>query len=358
MGKLKRQFYKYLPYLKPLAMAFGLVLLIGLLFVSLPLIKNLASRIFKGPRLAYNLLTADTSSLQSANNRTNILVLGVSGTGKVSDLTDTMIFASIDKSSGDVVLLSIPRDVWLDSLQAKINTAYHYGEEKKKDGGFILAKDAVYEILNQPVHYSLLIDFEGFVKVVDLLGGIEIKVDRRFDDYQYPIAGKENDDCDGDPEYQCRYQEIHFEAGLQQMDGQTALKFIRSRNAEGEEGTDFARSQRQQKVILAIKDKILSYRVLLNPKKMAELKDALGDHIKTDYQFNEDQITAFLSLFIRFVKNKNQLRTISLDYGDNDNPGFLYHPPVDQYGQWVLIPRAEDWSEIHKYVKEKIEKEY
>lgn len=359
MGKVKRKIYKYLPYLKPLSLLIVLILFIVLLYFSLPFLIKIFNQTIKGPRLAFSLLTANTSSLDSHNNRTNLLILGISGGDhQGNDLTDTMIFVSIDKSSADTVMLSLPRDIWLDSLQAKINTAYHYGEEKRKGGGFVLAKDAVYEVLNQPIHYVLLIDFEGFVKIVDLLEGLEIKVDRSFDDYKYPIAGRENDDCDGDPEYKCRYEHIHFDAGLQHMDGKTALKFVRSRNAEGEEGTDFARSQRQQKVILALKNKVFSYRTLLNPKKIMELKKALGDHIKFDTQFNEDQITAFLSLFLRFVKNKKQIRTITLDYGDEENLGFLYSPPVSQYGQWVLIPRAGDWKEVQKYVKEKIEKGY
>ena len=255
-------------------------------------------------------------------------------------------------------MLAIPRDIWLDSLQAKINTAYHYGEEKKPGGGFVLAKDAVYQVLNQPVHYAVLIDFAGFEKIIDLLGGIKIKVDRAFDDFKYPIAGKENDDCGGDKEYKCRYEHLHFDAGWQEMDGKTALKFVRSRNAEGEEGTDFSRSQRQKKVILAVKDKIFSAQVLLNPKKISELKQALGDHLKLDSQLSKEQTTAFISLLLRFVKNKKTIRTISFDYGDEENLGFLYSPPISQYGQWVLRPRAGNWREIHKYVQEKIEKGY
>lgn len=359
MGKVKRKIYKYLLFIKPALLLVGLSLFFVLLILFLPFFKKAVYQFVKGPKLTYSFLTANTSSLESDNNRTNLLILGASGgEHQGSDLTDTMIFVSIDKNTADTVMLSIPRDIWLESLQAKINTAYHYGEEKKPGGGFVLAKDAVLEIFNQPVHYAALIDFDGFVKIIDLLGGLDIKVDKSFDDYQYPIAGRENDDCDGDKDYKCRYQHLHFEAGLQYMDGETALKFIRSRNSEGEEGTDFARSLRQRKAILALKDKIFSYKTLLNPKKIIELKKTLGDNVEFDSQLSEEQITAFLSLFLRFVKNKNEIRTISLDYGDEDNLGFLYSPPEHVYGQWVLVPRAEDWKEIHKYIKEKIEKEY
>lgn len=359
MRKIKRQIYKYLLYLKPFSWLIFLIFFIIFLYSTFPSLVKIFNQTIKGPKLAFSLLTADTSSLESHNNRTNLLILGASGSqSKTDDLTDTMIFVSIDRASADVVMLSIPRDIWLDSLQAKINTAYHYGEKRKKGGGFVLAKDAAYEVFNQPIHYGILIDFEGFVKIIDLLGGLDIKVDRSFDDYKYPIAGKENDDCNGDSEYKCRYEHLHFDTGWQQMNGQLALKFVRSRNAEGEEGTDFARSQRQRKVILALKDKIFSAKVLLNPKKVIELKKTFGNHLIYDTQFNEEQITAFLSLFLRFVKNKNQIRTISLDIGDEDSPGFLYNPPLKEYDQWVLIPRTEDWNEIQRYVEEKIYKGY
>ncbi len=358
-SKFKRKIYRHQKILKPAFNLLIIAIIVFFIYSLFPFFWNLVKKTFIGPKMAYSLLTADTSSLESHNNRVNLLILGIGGEEHEGiDLTDTIIFTSIDKKTADTVMLSLPRDIWIDQAQAKINALYHYGEEKKEGGGFVLVKDAVLQTLNQPVHYAALVDFEGFVKLIDLLGGIEVKVDRAFDDYQYPIPGKENDECNGDPEYKCRYEHISFQAGLQPMDGQSALKFVRSRNAEGEEGTDFARSQRQQKIIKAIAQKIFSYQVLLNPNKLIELRKTFGDHVKFDTQFNEDQITAFLSLFLRFVKNKNEVRTINLDYGDEDNLGFLYNPPDHESGQWVLIPRADDWSEIQKYVEEKIYKGY
>lgn len=330
-----------------------------LLHLIFPGIKKLVDKIIIGPRTAISLLTADTSSLSSAKNRINLLILGIGGESHEEvDLTDTIIFISVDKEDADMVMLSLPRDIWIEALKTKVNAVYYYGEEREKGEGFALIKDAVYQILDQPIHYVIVIDFEGFVKAVDLLGGIEVKVDRAFDDYKYPISGKGLDKCGGDPEYKCRYEHLHFDAGLQHMNGERALKFVRSRNAEGEEGTDFARSQRQQKIILALVNKVFSYKVLFNPAKISELKKTFGDHVKFETQFNEEQITAFLSLFLRFVKNKNEIRTITLDYGDEDSPGFLYNPSFHESGQWVLLPRAEDWDEIQKYVEEKIYKRY
>jgi LCP family protein required for cell wall assembly len=357
--RLKRKIFRY-----PLVVKLACYLIIGafifllIYFVSPGLIK-IIKKVMVGPKMAFSLLSADTASLDVYNNRVNLLILGIGGKGHEElDLTDTIIFASIDRTTADAAMFSVPRDIWLDSLKTKINATYHYGEEKAAGGGFVLMKDAVYQILNQPIHYAILIDFEGFVQIIDLLGGVKIKVDRSFDDYKYPIPGKGRDECGGDPEYKCRYEHLHFESGEQEMNGETALKFVRSRNAEGEEGTDFARSKRQQKVILAVAKKLFSYQVLLSPTKIMELKKTFGDHVKFDNQFNEEQITAFLSLFLRFKKNKNEIRTISLDAGDEDSPGFLYNPAIHESNQWVLIPRAEDWSEVQKYVEEKIYKGY
>jgi len=359
LTKFKRKIFYYQSIVKPLLFLTIAGVIIFLLYLIFPSIVRVIKTTLIGPRVAFSLLTADTSSLDSSNNRTNILILGVGGESHTGiDLTDTIIFASVDKTSADTVMLSLPRDIWIESLKTKINAAYHYGEEKTPGGGFILTKDAVNQVLGQPIHYAVLVDFEGFVKFIDLVDGIDIRVDRAFDDYQYPLPGKELDECNGDPEYKCRYEHLHFVSGQQHMNGETALKFVRSRNAQGEEGTDFSRSQRQQKVIKALAQKVFSYKVLINPGKIMELKKNFGDHVKFDTKFNEEHITAFLSLFLRFIKNKNEIRTISLDYGDPDNPGFLINPLQHESNQWVLLPRTNDWQEIQKYVTEKIYKGY
>ena len=97
-------------------------IIFGLTYLIFPWIARLANRVFVGPRMAISLLTADTSSLASYNNRTNLLILGIGGGNhETIDLTDTIIFASIDRGSGDTVMLSIPRDLWIEPLQTKIN---------------------------------------------------------------------------------------------------------------------------------------------------------------------------------------------------------------------------------------------
>lgn len=280
--------------------------------------------------------------LQVPSGRTNVLVLGMAGgdyTGR--DLTDTIIFCSINNQTGETLVLSLPRDIWVTPLRTKLNSVYHYR-------GMEGTKEVASEILGQPVDQAVLVDFELFTNIVDLIGGVEVEVERSFDDPRYPISGRENDECGGDPEYQCRYEHIHFEAGLQHMDGTWALKYVRSRFAGGEEGTDFARSQRQQRLLLAIRDKIFSSQVLLHPEKLKQLFQIITANIKTDIP--QERYLRLFKIGLRFRSKK--LKTLVL--GEE----FLVNPPPSQYrydNQWILVPKTGDWDAIQEYVAQLLE---
>lgn len=310
---------------------------------------------------------------QSEQKRINLLILGVGGgTHEGPDLTDTIIFTSIDPNAKKVILVSIPRDLWIPELKAKINSAYTYGEEKQKGKGLLLTRAAVERVIGQPVDYSLKIDFNGFVKAVDMIGGLDIDVDNAFDDYEYPLKGLENDLC-GREETQiatlsaqiatgsasvldlfpCRYEHLHFDSGAAHMNGITALKYVRSRHAQGAEGSDFARSKRQEKVIAAFKDKVFSLDVLLNPVKALSLIDVVKDSIDTDIK--EDEYDDFIRLAQKF--KSSTITSAVLDTGDTqtNRSGLLMNPPMtEEYlYQWVLVPTAGNgnYTEIKKYVE-------
>lgn len=276
--------------------------------------------------------------LKPPPGRTNILVLGVAGENHTgSDLTDTIIFFSIENESGKSLLLSLPRDIWVPSLRTKLNSVYHYE-------GMDETKSVVSNILGQKIDYSLLVDFDVFTKMVDLLDGVEVDVERSFDDYRYPIVGREDDLCDGDPEFNCRYQDIHFEAGKQWMDGQTALKYVRSRNAEGDEGTDFARSQRQQRLLLAIKKRLFNPQVLFSYSRLDQLIKLVNENIKTD--ISSSKYDDLLKIGLKIKKSKMKTEVL--------NDGYLVNPPPsrEKYdNQWVLIPESGDWQEVHQHVQ-------
>lgn len=305
--------------------------------------------------------------LKKVGDRANVLFLGIGGGQHDGPLlTDTIIYVSFDPASQKTTLISIPRDLWVLDLQAKINTAYSFGEETRRDGGLLLVKTAVEKILNQPVDYVLRIDFNGFTKAIDLIGGIDVNVENNFEDSEYPIAGKEVDSCGftGDEfekratssaisdAFPCRYEKITFKEGLRHMDGNAALKFVRSRHAKGSEGSDFARAKRQEIVIEAFKKKIFSLNTFLNPGKLMGLHDVFQNTIHTDIQIQE------YDDFIKLAQKMKDAQTnnVVFFYSDpnSDKQGIFINPPISRLynNQWVLIPRLGNGNflEVQKYV--------
>lgn len=298
-------------------------------------------------------LTADfvfspQAKIASVEGRTNILILGKAGGDNTApDLTDTIIFSSISHTKKTIDMVSIPRDIWIPSLRAKLNSAYYWGNQKQADGGLILAKSTVEEIVGQPIHYAVVVDFSGFRGIVDALGGVVVDVEEGFIDNKYPIAGRESDECGGgDPEFLCRYETVEFGQGIQMMDGEVALKFVRSRNAEGNEGTDFARTQRQQKFLRAIGTKALSPSTLLYPKKLLALWRATQAATETDMP---PQAIAVISK--KILQSKGNLTSAIL------SEDLLFSPPISpEYDNlYVFVPANGSWEEVHKWVEEMLQ---
>lgn len=311
---------------------------------------------------------------QTEEKRINVLLLGVGGGNHEGpDLTDSIIFASLDPKTKNVLLASVPRDLWIPELSSKINAVYVYGEKKKKDGGLLLAKSMIGKVLGQQIDYAVKLDFDGFVKAVDMVGGLDIDVDKTFDDYAYPVTGKEEDACGHSDEeiasisaelaspsatltefdaFPCRFEHLHFDAGKMHINGLTALKYVRSRHALGSEGSDFARSKRQAIVISAFKEKIFSLNVLLNPSKVMDLINVVKDNIATDIK--EEEYDDFIRLMQKL--QGATVRSAVLDTGDYETgrEGLLINPPTgDDYGgQWVLVPAEGNgnYSQIQKYI--------
>ena len=329
------------------------------------------------PALFQLLFQKEVNLKTTEQNRTNILILGVGGGNHDGpNLTDTMIFASIDSENKKVALASIPRDLWMPELKAKINIAYAIGEAKQKQGGLKLAKASVAHLLNQQIDYVVRIDFDGFEKAVDMIGGLDVAVDNTLDDYQYPLVGRESDSCGLTEEkiaslsaeiatgsaseneaFPCRYEHLHFDKGQQKMNGTNALKFVRSRHAQDGEGSDFARSKRQEKVIAAFKDKVFSAGTLLNPVKIVSLVSVLSGSIDTDIK--EDEYDDFVKLAQKMKGAK--LTSAILDIGDEQAGrfGILSQPPITKKydNQYVLVPRSGNgnYSEVQKYILCEIE---
>jgi LCP family protein required for cell wall assembly len=281
-------------------------------------------------------------NLKETDGRTNVLVLG--SDVRTNDIfegqrTDSILVASIGNVDNDVVLISIPRDLWVQSSAGatKINAVYSLA-------GVDELKKVVGNVLGIPIHYNVTVTFDIFKEAVDILGGIEVTVENSFTDRLYPIAGKENA-----PENE-RYETVIFTAGVQKMNGETALKYVRSRHGDNNEGTDFARSKRQQKVISALKDKVFSTQTFLDISKLQALYETYSKNVETNVDIAAVQSFAVLA---KKVDLSNVVSVVLDDRSSPEEGGLLYNPPdYENYGgQYVLIPRSGDFSQIKAYVQ-------
>lgn len=318
--------------------------------------------------------------LKQTDNKVNILLLGIGGGSHDGpNLTDTIILANLDPKNNKVTLVSIPRDLWfpdLDTSNKKINGAYADGESKMTGGGLIEAEAAISKITGQEINYGVRIDFSGFVQAVNTIGGLDINVDNTFDDYEYPISGKEDESCgysDDDikdfsatspaeleiqEKFTCRYMHVHFDKGLNHMNGDQALEYVRSRHAIGAEGGDFARSKRQEKVINAFKEKVLSAETLINPSKILDLYNIVKSSIDTNIK--QDEFDDFIRLAEKLRGAKIQSAVIDVGDTTTQRSGLLIEDSISSDGLFLsaLTPRLGNgnFSEIQKYISCEIDK--
>lgn len=333
-------------------------------YAFLPHVKNFWNSFFKGPSIVMSFLKNDPKELKQNDDVTNVLLIGIDKRSsepysykgadgeeeKNGFLADTIIIASYSHIDHSVSMLSIPRDLWVEipafnnvyKQSTKINAAYSIGDMYGYEGGGLtLMSNIVSHILDIPIHYSARVDFEGFVKGIDVLGGIDINVKNSFDDYMYPREGYENA-----PLIE-RFIHLHFDSGLQHMDGETALRYARSRQGTSGEGSDFARAERQQKVILAVREKATNPNLFDSLSKISSLLETFGQSVESNIDLSE------MMLFYKLGKDfdPDSVKTYVLDNGD-DESSLLYHPPLEQFGGgWVLLPTGNNFNLVQDFVR-------
>ncbi|MEX0934585.1 MAG: LCP family protein [Candidatus Saccharimonadales bacterium] len=281
---------------------------------------NIGGNIFRGE--------VDPSTLRGeGDGRVNIMLLGIDD---AADLSDSIMVVSLDPIAGDVALLSIPRDLWVDIPgfgSAKINAAHAFGERYNYEGGGpALAREVLEETLDIPIHYYGTVNFEGFKEAVDFVGGIEIEVEEDIVDFSYP-----NENNGG-------FDPFIISTGVHKMDGETALKYARSRYST----SDFDRSRRQQDILVTLKDKVLSLGTLSNPVKVANLLRSFNRNTDTDLKLEEIMRLVEIAREI----DMNEVVHTQLDASEDN---FLVFS--NMYGQSALVPATGNFLAIQEYVR-------
>lgn len=255
--------------------------------------------------------------------RLNILLLGSDvGEGRRGIRTDTMIVVSIDPATGDTAMVSLPRNFSAIDLPAGfgnwdcqcfpqlLNDLYYYAEENPQafpgqgEPGPRAIKATIGHLLDLEIHYYAMVGLEGFVGIVDALGGVEIDVPNRIVDETYPHE-------DG-----VTIEHVIIEEGPQTLDGHLALAYARIRR----HADDFARMNRQRCVLGAVIEQSSPLELL---GRYASIAQVLKDHLKTDIP--QDRLVDFIDLLPRVSLDRVGILHVDRDYISGTDPGRTYY---------------------------------
>jgi LCP family protein required for cell wall assembly len=306
------------------------ILLAALALVAIGLCAWLGPLFFKGQALISDIFVtppprpSGVSAYPDWNKqeRVNILLIGLDTRQPGDSRSDTLILVSIDPAHKTVAMLSIPRDLWVPIPgfgENRINAAYQYGETNNGPGGGpALVMQTVEQDFAVPVHYFAQVDFNGFRRIVDALGGVTVDVQRPLIDNEYPA------------DYGYAYQRVYIPAGLQHMDGRTALQYVRSRHAD----SDLARNERQQSVLIALREQGTQISILGKLDKLfTELKGAM----RTDLSVT--QVGSLVKLAQSIPRDQVRQLSVGADMVAPGNMG----------GADVLLPQ---WDVIRPAVRQ------
>ncbi|MBN1873744.1 MAG: LCP family protein [Anaerolineae bacterium] len=265
----------------------------------------------------------------SGTERVTVLALGIDEREQEEGpwRTDTIMVLTLDPVAKQGGVLSIPRDLWVPIpgyKDGRINTAHFLGDlYGYPGGGPALARDTVEYNLGEPIHYYARINFQGFVELVNLIGGVDIYVDETINDPTYP-------------DYNYGYDPLYIEAGFHHFDGEMALKYARTRHGS----SDFDRARRQQQVMLAVLDRVTSMEMLPTlAKNMPKLYDIMQASVQTDLAL--DQILALANV-------TTQVEHTNIRFGVIDQTST--QPWVTPDGAQVLVPIREKMREVRDYI--------
>lgn len=238
----------------------------------------------------------------------NVLILGEN-----VGLTDTIMIASINTKTRKITLLSVPRDLFYNGR--KINEYYEkFGMDEMQK--------AIKAVTGIAIEKYVVVDMSSFVDIIDQVGGIDLDVPKNITDSSYPGPNH-------------TYTTVSFKKGYQHMNGTSALKYARSRKST----TDFDRSERQQQIIMALRQKAEEMNLKDDLGKLSEMYNAIKDKVVTNIGPLET------------LNYYNDYRTFEIKSGNTiSNQNYLYST-TNTAGQYILLPQKNSYVALQSYIK-------
>ena len=311
-----------------------LVLVAAIIFVGAGISRlNSFSKATSGK----GLMTSEIGDRAGDVKRFNLLVLGYGGKKhEGANLTDSILVYSISLDGGAAAQISVPRDLWVEAplgsdQYRKVNAAYAnaLATGSNSRAGANRASQVIGKALGVPIHGWLTVNFTGFRDLVDALGGVDVEVQRTFT-ARYP--------GDDDASRNTGWQKIKFEKGQEEMDGERAIQYARARySANPVEGSDFGRAARQQRLVRAIKRKLLSPAGIVRGFAVSR---AVEEEVRTNVSSGD-----LARIFRQSVNEKHSVVLSTQNVLVND---------VSSDGQSILLPRGGDYAALHRFVRSQL----
>ncbi len=269
--------------------------------------------------------------------RINLLILGIPGKGyRGENMTDTIIIINSTLGGEKPVGISIPRDLLVKfpgkNYYVKINSLFGATENKKE--GMDLIKNSIREVTGLKIDYFLVFDLNSVKKIIDELGGIDVVIEKEIFDPKFP----KNDDS---------YESFYLPRGVHHLDGETTLKYLRSRYAPD---GDFARIKRQQEVINILKNKVISLNFFWDFPKILKLWKTFTDSIYTNIDITDIK-------YVWNLVNKTNPDMVKFDTINTENQLLIAKEMIlNNEPAYVLEPKEgrENYEKIKKYIEELI----
>lgn len=285
-------------------------------------------------------------------NHFNLMILGVDRRNdwlEKTETTDTIIFSQINFLQNKIKLFSFPRDLWSYFANTKINQIYPLSLSKaslQEKNTYI--SESFASISGQPIDRVLILSTENLKQLADILGGIDINLEKAFIDEKYP-----NDAYIQNPESGAPiYKSVEFKSGLVHLDSNNITEFVRSRKSSetaADGGTDLGRIERQQQLINALIDKLRTT-LTQKPQIIFDLYKFWGS---LEHNFTDTEIINYALKYGLKLKDISIVR-YPISSGEDPKKDLLYHPLKFINAQWVFIPQDKEYQAFHQYISDSL----